>query len=150
MPKYIVTYTKEVEADDADAAQAQALFEIEGPQYPAGFQVTEVPPPPPEIRCSKCECLESDADWGSLFPIEVITNAGEEGHADVIQLLCNDCFTEVVHGLIELGFKDHRHGGANFLEDIDCCENPYENCPTPSGYGEYYVGNPHLNPDYDD
>jgi hypothetical protein len=91
-------------------------------------------------ECSKCGKSEEDSDWG-LIDISVITADGEEGFAYVTQLVCDDCFKPLQESLIKLGFVDHRHGGINFLEDETCCngKNAYDNCPTPSEYGQYVV-----------
>lgn len=100
-------------------------------------------PVPPERRCSWCGVLESESQWGILIPVEVITNSGEEGAADVVQLLCDEHAERVHHGLTELGFRDHRHGGANFLEDEECPGyKNMDNCPTPTSYGQVIVPGP--------
>lgn len=73
-----------------------------------------------ESCCSSCGTLQSDETFNSLTDITVTTAAGEEGYAVVRQLLCTDCLEPMVTCLKGLGFKDHRHGGINFLEDDEC------------------------------
>lgn len=91
-------------------------------------------------RCSRCGVTENDAEWEMLFDVRVITADGEEGFADVVQLLCNDHLIEVTEALVALGFKDHRHGGANFLEDNHCPGAERMNaCPTPDGTDEFPI-----------
>jgi hypothetical protein len=92
----------------------------------------------PNHICSKCGILYSESVYGSLVDIRVMVRKGEEGHADIYMLLCDECLDPVLDGLRKLGFEDHRHGGINFLE-AECVDNAYENCPTPSEYGMYVV-----------
>lgn len=106
----------------------------------AGYVVTEPPAEPEENRCSVCGIPESEAEYERLIDARVITADGEEGFADVVQLLCEDHAQAMFVGLMALGFKDHRHGGANFLEDRECPgARSMDACPTPSEYGEYVV-----------
>lgn len=92
-------------------------------------------------KCSKCGKDIEETEWGMFFDISVIVADREEGFAYVTQYLCDTCFDVMLDAIIELGFVDHRHGGINYLEDMNCCdgENAYENCPTPSKYGQYIV-----------
>ncbi len=116
------------EKDDGDVG-ARGLVEI--------YRESRRPPPP---VCSKCGKPEAESQWGRLFDVRVQTTWQEEGHADVLQLLCDVCWEPVVAELHRLGFVDHRHGGINFLEDEEC--PGYANmdaCPRPSEYGEYIV-----------
>lgn len=99
------------------------------------------------LRCSQCDVSEDDTEdweefeWPGLTDFTVICADGEEGYANITQYLCARCFGPVRDGLVALGFKDHRHGSINFLEDEDCCldGDAYHNCPTPSEYGNYVV-----------
>lgn len=88
--------------------------------------VEELPPP----RCSRCGISQDDEPDGFLSDVRVITADGEEGHADVTQLLCGADLDAVLATLTEAGFKDHRHGGINFLEDREC--PGWGKCPTPN------------------
>lgn len=93
-----------------------------------------------EPGCSKCGITESESAWGTLIAIRVTTHEGEEGSADVTQLLCDECVVPVLDALHELGFIDHRHGGANFLEDEECRGyKSMHNCPTPTQWGPVTV-----------
>lgn len=98
------------------------------------------PVDPPPRKCSKCGRTENEVEY--LIDITVTTADGEEGFAQVTQLLCENDYEHVLDTVIALGFVDHHHGGINFLEDLKCCggKNAYENCPTPSEYGNYTVG----------
>lgn len=87
-----------------------------------------------ERYCSKCGINEEDDEWQRLHDIRVVVADGEEGYANIIMLLCEECAHYMYGALISLGFYDHRHGGINFLESPYC---DYENCPTPSDYGEF-------------
>lgn len=99
-------------------------------------------PDEPERRCSVCGMVESATDFESLVDVRVVVANGEEGFADITQLLCDDHLPGILDGLVALGFVDHRHGGINFLEDPSCpgYRGGREACPTPSEYGEYIVG----------
>lgn len=91
-------------------------------------------------RCSVCGRPDEDTDeleWPGFIDVRVITADGEEGFADITQLLCAEHFTEVQAALLALGFRDHRHGSTNFLEDMDC--PGWGKCPTPTEYGEVTV-----------
>lgn len=92
-------------------------------------------------KCSKCGKDAEETEWGTLLDISVITADGEEGFAYVTQLLCDTCFNTVLNAIVELGFVDHRHGGINYLEDMNCCNGikAYEKCPRPSEFGQYIV-----------
>lgn len=93
-------------------------------------------PPPPVRLCSICGIDEKESQWGMLVDFTVICARGEEGYADITQLLCDNCMPSTVHGLQALGFRDHRHGGINYLEDGSCCGgvNAFEKCPVSPGY----------------
>lgn len=89
-------------------------------------------PDEPERVCSVCGVPESSTEFDHLTDIRVIAAAGEEGFADITQLLCDEHLTLIAYALVRLGFKDHRHGGANFLEDPDCPgASRFDDCPTP-------------------
>lgn len=106
---------------------AQALREIAGQA-----RTTEVrdlllreaaklePPSPPEPVCSRCGMPEFESEWGRLLDVRVVVAEGEEGFADLTQLLCDKHAGEAIDALRRLGFRDHRHGGTNLLEDRAC------------------------------
>lgn len=92
---------------------------------------------PPHF-CSLCGIFEQEALYGVLVDARVIVADGEEGFADITLLLCDDCSVGVFKGLQNLGFKDHRHGGANSLEDQNCPgADRMRACPTPTDSGIY-------------
>jgi hypothetical protein len=95
----------------------------------------------PSRVCSLCGIEEDETEYGFLGDIRVTVMDGEEGYANIVHLLCDDCLTKQVAGLRKLGFVDHRHGSTNLLEDEDCPGyiGSMHNCPTPSEYGEYVV-----------
>ena len=107
-------------------------------------------PDPPERVCSWCGMTEDETEWGSLFDVRVVTREGEEGFADVTQLLCDEHAIEVLEELKALGFKSHIHGGTNSLEDMNCPGSGMivgGVCPTPVDHdpyddGSYVVGQP--------
>lgn len=96
--------------------------------------------PPPEPVCSIC----GDPDGGILTDVRVIIADGEEGYADITQLLCEEHLILMQDELPKLGFRDHRHGGINFLEDPNCpgTTGSMHDCPTPTGYGGITVPGP--------
>lgn len=93
-----------------------------------------------QLRCARCGMSE---DAQHLVDVRVVTHEGEEGFADVTMLLCEDHLDGVIEVIVRLGFTDHRHGGADFLEDRHCpgYEDPPA-CPTPSEYGPVTVVGP--------
>lgn len=125
------TYTFVVEVGD-DQSVEEAVEEYVHSVGSAFGSPDKVETEPPEPVCSRCSKPESEDVHGILTPVQVVTAEGEEGYADVTQLLCNDDLEEVLAGLMALGFKDHRHGGINYLED-DECKATYGSagCPTP-------------------
>ena len=76
-------------------------------------------------------CTRCGQEDDYLTSVQVVTAQGEEGFADITHLFCQLCLVEVTTTLTELGFKDHRHGGVNFLEDMDC--PGWNGCVTPNG-----------------
>lgn len=95
-----------------------------------GYKVT--PPPPPRIpnKCVTCGMSEDD-DY--LIAIRVLTNPGEEGHADETRYFCDEHLIAALAILAALGFKNHRHGGINFLEDQECPgRDRSADCPSPT------------------
>jgi hypothetical protein len=91
---------------------------------------------PLEDRCSVCDLTGSQTGWGILVSVRVVVAEGEEGFADITQLLCDDHFETVQEDLIRLGFQDHRHGGINYLEDETCPGSVHmDECSTPTEYG---------------
>ena len=92
-------------------------------------------------RCSKCRIAEEDTPDNYLSEMSVITQPGEEGFSHVTMWLCGECEGPILKGLMDLGFKNHMHGGTAFLQDHEC-EAGYDSCQEPRGYGEYVVGNP--------
>lgn len=88
---------------------------------------------PPRF-CSICGVAEDEAVYGTLIDAQTIVADGEEGFADITLLLCDECAVPVFNGLVALGFKDHRHGGANHLEDTECPGYRGGECPTPSDW----------------
>lgn len=100
----------------------------------------------PVRRCSRCGNSEDD-QTGSLTDVRVTIANGEEGYAEIVQLVCDECLDDVSDGLRALGFSDHRHGGINFLEDGSCPGVRDMNaCPTPSEYGPQLVTPDGLQP----
>jgi hypothetical protein len=95
---------------------------------------------PPRV-CSKCSINEDDARDGYLSEMSVITQPGEEGFSHVTMWLCGECEGPILKAVMDLGFKNHMHGGTAFLQDHEC-EAGYDSCQEPRGYGEYVVGNP--------
>lgn len=91
----------------------------------------------PDTNCSKCGKTEEENSWGRMIDIRVITSEGEEGFADITMYLCDECFTPIQEGLMALGFKDHRHGSTDFLEDMEC--PGWGKCPTPTKYGRVHL-----------
>jgi len=87
--------------------------------------------------CSRCGISEEDEQDNLLTDFTVECADGEEGFASITQLICGDCLPKMMADLQAIGFKDHRHGGINYLEDEDC--PGYGLCPTPSEYGNYIV-----------
>jgi hypothetical protein len=98
-------------------------------------------PQAPERSCSVCGVSEDDTAWGSLVDVRVVIADGEEGFADITQLLCDKHLEHMQIGLSDLGFKDHRHGSINYLEDESCsgAHGRMDNCPTPTEYGRVLV-----------
>ena len=91
--------------------------------------------PEPERVCSHCGVNESLTEYGNLTEVRVIMAQGEEGFADIIQLLCEDGLEAIQMELLKLGFKDHRHGGVDFLEDVDCPGfEDMDKCKTPTAF----------------
>lgn len=86
-----------------------------------------------------CGISGEDEEWGLLLYIHVLTSAGQEGYAEVTQAFCEDHFAIVTDILRMAGFKSHRHGGINFLEEEEPTCGGYGKCPTPSGYGRELV-----------
>jgi hypothetical protein len=99
--------------------------------------------PIPDNLCSWCGKSDSENEedgFGRLVPVSVSMADGQEGQACITQWLCNDHLIFLSEEFQRLRFVDHNHGGANFLEDVNCpgFEN-LEECPSPSGYGEFVV-----------
>lgn len=113
--------------EPANLAENQAVTRfINMPGVTKPTEELELPP----LRCSRCGVTEDDEPDGFLSDVRVMTADGEEGQADVTMLLCGRDLEEVLPVLRGLGFKDHRHGGINFLEDTEC--PGWEKCPTPN------------------
>lgn len=99
-----------------------------------GFTILEPAPPPPlpENVCVSCGATESESEWGCLTDVRVIIADGEEGYADLKKYVCEECLEPMQDALCALGFKDHRHGGINYLEDAKCVGAlDTGKCPTP-------------------
>lgn len=93
--------------------------------------------PKPAVRtCSWCDITDEQNfqdGYGNLTDVRVITAASEEGFADIERFMCNGHLITVTALLRGMGFKDHRHGGINFLEDDHCPGFDHmEACPTPA------------------
>lgn len=88
--------------------------------------------------CSQCGISEDDDYDNYLVDFTLTVADGEEGFAQVTQFICGNCHDKMAEALIALGFKDHRHGGINFLEAKDC--GGWSKCQNPSIYGQYFVG----------
>lgn len=95
----------------------------------------------PDKVCSKCLQAEPDTFDGYLIEVSVITQPDEEGFSYVTMWLCSLCQESILEALMELGFKNHMHGGTAFLQDYDC-EAGFSGCTEPRGYGKYVIGNP--------
>lgn len=100
---------------------------------------------PNDPKCSRCGMAEEDTEWGKFFWVEVITEPGEEGFADIVQLLCERCWNVVIEVIKDLGFVGHHHGGIDFLE-ADCGPGAYHTCPIPNEQGQYFVRHDRHNP----
>lgn len=70
--------------------------------------------------CSRCKGDGEDTLSQSFVDFTVTCAAGEEGYASIRQWICDDCLPAMQDALIALGFKDHHHGGINYLEDVEC------------------------------
>lgn len=91
-----------------------------------GVIVPETVPAPPPLHCSYC------GRTYHLTDVRVIIAESEEGWADEMRLVCENHIDSMTEGLRNLGFKSHRHGGINFLEDDNCPgRNNKAACPTP-------------------
>jgi hypothetical protein len=102
--------------------------------------------PEPERVCSRCGVRESLTEFGHLIDIRVIIADREEGFADITQLICDTDIRILQIKLMELGFKDHRHGSIDFLEDIECPGfEDMDKCKTPTAFGRVVIGNPYYN-----
>lgn len=86
------------------------------------------------LRCSVCGISEDDEPNNLLTDCTIVIADGEEGFASITQFWCGDCLELKITELTNIGFKDHRHGGINYLEDPDCVD-----CLSPSEYGNYVV-----------
>jgi hypothetical protein len=124
------TYTFVVEVGDDQSVEEAVEEHVHsvGAAFGSPDKVEEVPGLCEPV-CSRCGKPRSEDAHGILTDVQVVTADGEEGFADVTQLLCNEDLEEVLGGLRALGFKDHRHGGINYLEDDDC--PGWGKCPTP-------------------
>ena len=82
-----------------------------------------------ELTCSLCGLPESEDEHGFLTDLDVTIAQSEEGFSSIRMYLCstNNHLNFMTTKLMELGFKDHHHGGINYLEDEDCPDG-YENC----------------------
>lgn len=96
--------------------------------------------------CSRPGCGFHHWDDGApLTPVKVEILPGEEGYAEVTQLLCQQHLVEVAEALINLGFGSHNHHGTNMLDShayaplgvIDC--GGYGKCSHPAEYGPEVV-----------
>lgn len=97
--------------------------------YAEGYYDALVPveePEPALPHCSYCDRTNQ------LTDVRVIIAESEEGWADERRLVCENHIDSMTAGLRRLGFRSHRHGGINYLEDDDCpgCDNKAA-CPTP-------------------
>lgn len=89
--------------------------------------------------CSRPGCGFHHWDDGApLTPVKVEILPGEEGYAEVTQILCQQHLVEVAVVLIELGFGSHNHHGTNILDlDLEC--GGYGKCPHDVEYGPEIV-----------
>lgn len=106
-------------------------------------------PPPPKRHCSLCGIDEEDTDYGMLVDFTVVCANGEEGYSNITQLVCDDngCLSVMQKALMTIGFRNHEHGGTCFLQD-ESCPGGWQNCPTPTEYGNVIVD--HNWPEYND
>lgn len=92
------------------------------------------------LHCSRCGISEQDEPNNYLTDCTVIIADDEEGFAYITQYFCGVCLCKLQLELTRIGFKDHRHGGINYLEDLECIGASHsEFCPMPSEYGHYIV-----------
>jgi hypothetical protein len=75
---------------------------------------------PDPMICSRCKSDGVNTLSQSFVDFTVTCAQGEEGYASIRQWICDDCLPAMQDALIALGFKDHHHGGINFLEDENC------------------------------
>jgi hypothetical protein len=91
---------------------------------------------PPDHECHFCGMTDTeneDNGFGPLTDVRVIIANGEEGFADITRWVCNDHLISVTEDLRRSGFSEHRHGGINFLEDMDCPgSRNMDDCPSPA------------------
>lgn len=130
-------------AEHPDASRSTRIMArkaLDGETYEA--------PEPKHRKCSICGAPEEDVEY--LTDVRVITCEGQEGYSDVTQLFCEEHTAEPIEKLMELGFRDHNHGGTAMLADRDCVGDQYDPqthlllpCPTPTDPYEdrYVVGN---------
>lgn len=86
----------------------------------------------PEVDYRKCSVCGAAENQASLLDVTVLVADGEEGHAWIMQLLCSSHAPAVIQTLYAAGFKDHRHGTSNHLEDRECPGfHDHKKCPTP-------------------
>jgi len=95
--------------------------------------------------CGKTENGDQNSRWDFHIPydwIQIRVDAGEEyeeGYQRINQIFCEDCAIAKLEALMALGFKSHRHGSTNLLEDENCPGyNDMALCPTPEEYGSDY------------
>lgn len=80
-----------------------------------------------QVKCESCGISMLDEPDNYMCDIRVVIAQGEEGFADVKLNVCGACLMDYQKALLLLGFRDHRHGGINFLDDTSCPDG-YENC----------------------
>lgn len=117
---------------DKKLVSAQALLEAHGFKVEKAKEYV-----PPRHRCVRCGKRQDSTRYPEPYMTDVTVEiaGGEEGHTIITKYVCleNSCLNEMTDALMALGFKDHRHGGINFLEPQDCPgANDMDACPTPA------------------
>lgn len=103
-----------------------------------GYRVTPPPAKPKPDRCTVCGRVDQDAffnpnrydidvsaddtesaEWITKIRVEV-GEQGEEGWDYRVLKLCEYHDSDIVKGLMDLGFKTHHHGSTHPLSDEDC------------------------------
>lgn len=113
---------------ELDPATPEMRYHMLADRLVARGVTVPIEPSPPRavLHCSYCDRTSH------LTDVRVVIAEAEEGFADIMRLVCENHLDSMTKGLRNLGFRDHRHGGINFLEDPYCPGfNDMALCPTP-------------------